>query len=292
MAHEFVQLGDSVVVCGRSTAAVELARAQLSQAIVQSGQRVISMSVDVSRADECDALAAAAVRELGQIDIWINNAGVSQTPRAPLVDTPPETLASVVGCNLLGTLHGCRSALRVMTAQGQGHVFLMDGAGSRGNPTPTSAVYGATKASVPQLCQSLQREAALSGVGVHALSPGMVMTDLLLEGNRDKPRSLRIFNILADNPDTVAAWLVPRIRGAEGNGSYIKYLTPADAIWRFVTSPWRSNRLVTVPTTGIAMHDCAAASKDGEVAVALRGSSACPSPKCERHDRTRPTAGG
>ena len=57
--------------------------------------------------------------------------------------------------------------------------------------------------------------ASRRGVGVHTLSPGMVITDLLLTGNRNA-RALWAFNILAEMPDTVAEYLVPRIRALAG----------------------------------------------------------------------------
>ena len=61
----------------------------------------------------------------------------------------------------------------------------MDGAGADGSPTPRFAAYGATKRSLSQLGKSLEAElkmAAISNVGVHNLSPGMVTTELLMSG--------------------------------------------------------------------------------------------------------------
>jgi len=77
----------------------------------------------------------------------------------------------------------------------------------------------------------------------------MVITDLLLTGNREK-RSLKVFNILAEKPETAAEWLVPRMRGVADKprpGSrYISYLTVPGVVWRFFTAPWRRNRLIKV----------------------------------------------
>lgn len=56
---------------------------------------------------------------------------------------------------------------------------------------------------------------------VHIASPGMVATELLLGGERD-PRAARIINILAEEAEVVAAWMVPRMRGIRGNGRYFK----------------------------------------------------------------------
>ncbi len=56
---------------------------------------------------------------------------------------------------------------------------------------------------------------------VHIASPGMVATELLLGGERDQ-RAAKIINILAEEAEVVAAWMVPRMRGIRGNGKYFK----------------------------------------------------------------------
>ncbi len=61
-------------------------------------------------------------------------------------------------------------------------------------------------------------------VSVHIASPGMVATQLLLGGSKKAPRARKIVNILAEDADTVAAWLVPRMRGVRGNGKYFKWV--------------------------------------------------------------------
>ena len=96
------------------------------------------------------------------VDIWINNAALVQTPRARLVDTPPEQIEAVLGTNLRGALFGSRAAIALMQKQdgGGGAVFNVDGTGSRGNATTNSAAYGASKAAIPQLMATLARETA------------------------------------------------------------------------------------------------------------------------------------
>lgn len=72
--------------------------------------------------------------------------------------------------------------------------------------------------------------AGISSVGVHNLSPGMVLTDLLLKDST--PVARRFFNTLAEEPETVAAALAPRIRGVQGTGRSIAYLSPPSAFLR------------------------------------------------------------
>lgn len=82
---------------------------------------------------------------------------------------------------------------------------------------------GATKAAFPQLAATLGRELDSTHVGVHVLSPGMMLTELLLEGATSANK--QAFNILCEHPETVAAFLVPRVRSAVScglNGTYTK----------------------------------------------------------------------
>lgn len=243
LAHEFLSMGDEVVIASRNASACETAAAKLQQQHPQG--TVLQHSCDVSQPEDVQQLAAFARQQLGQIDIWVNNAGVSQLPKAPLADTSVEEIQQVISTNMLGALLGSKAAMQTMNAQPSGgRIFLIDGAGSRGTATANSATYGSTKAAMPQLLRSLAAEVKQSKVSVHLASPGMVATDLLLKGVSN-PRAAKIVNILAEDPKVVAAWLAPRMRGVAGNGTYFKYLTPLGVLMRFLTARRRRNRFLS-----------------------------------------------
>lgn len=252
LAKEFLALGDNVVISSRRAALVDEVVADLTGQFPKA--KVVGCAADVTSEDSLCALAAFGKQHLGGIDIWINNAGVTQTYKTPVHKTPESVLRAVVDTNLVGTLLGCKVAINAMLEEPQrkGHVFNMDGAGANGMSTPNFAVYGATKAALPQLMKSLVKETAGTNVGIHTLSPGMVLTDLLMSGNRE-PRVLKVFNILAERPRTVAQWLVPRIRAASGSGLYIKFLTAVGAAWRFATFFRRKNRFFDAQ--GVLKHE-------------------------------------
>ena len=238
LAQEFLRYGDKVVVSSRSSERVEAAVAQLKEEFPEG--KIVGLPCDVAVSDDVEALADFAQQQLGTVELWINNAGSTGYEDKKLIDSDPAVLETVVRTNLLGSLLGCRAALRIMLPQGQGHIFNMDGRGADGTATPEMAAYGATKRAIPQLTKSLVKETEGSGVGVHTLSPGMVLTDLLLHDAT--PEVKRIFNILAEKPETVACWLVERAREVEGSGQHIRYLTNAKAAWRFATAWRRKNR--------------------------------------------------
>lgn len=227
LAAGFLRAGDRVVVCSRGSDTAEVTAALSKLRTLGSGA-VFHTCCDVSVPEDVERLGNFVAESLDQnIDCWINNAGQVGT-RGNLIDLPADEVVGVVNTNLLGVLLCSRVAHRIMKERG-GHVFTMDGAGSGGNATASYVAYGATKRAVPQMVSSLSKELKDSTVRFHTLSPGMVLTDLLLSGNENDTKSLQFFNYLAEEPDTVAEDLVPRIRSVvldnRKTNQYIKFLT-------------------------------------------------------------------
>jgi len=94
---------------------------------------------------------------------------------------------------------------------------------------------------------ALVLEAKGSPVIIGAISPGMVMTDLIMEGldrdDPDWPRAKRIFNILADRVETVTPWIAQRVLANTKSGARINWLTSMKAFRRFALSPFRRRNL-------------------------------------------------
>eukprot|EP00879_Flechtneria_rotunda_P023845 GHRR01025253.1.p1 GENE.GHRR01025253.1~~GHRR01025253.1.p1 ORF type:complete len:268 (+),score=73.44 GHRR01025253.1:721-1524(+) len=257
LGQEFLEAGDNVVICARNDGQVQQVVGELQQ---QYGKkRVMGKACNVAKADQVKALADYAQQHLGSIDLWINNAGTNAYKYGPLLESDDEDLEAIVETNVLGVMLCCKEAIRRMKDQpAGGHVFNMDGAGADGNPTPRFAAYGATKRSLAQLGKSLEAElklAKISKVGIHNLSPGMVTTELLMSG-ANTPTAKFFINCLAEEPEEVAAYLVPRIREVPAKSStlgggiasqYIQFLTKPKAysqiIGRLVTGA-RKNRFV------------------------------------------------
>lgn len=245
LAREFLALGDDVAISSRDAAAVQACVQQLQRDF--PGRQVVAAPADAAQPAQVEALAAAALEQLGRIDIWVANAALSAARKVPVTEAPAEELAAIVNANLTGALLAAHAALPRMAPGGK--FFLVDGSGSNGRPTAGNAAYGATKRALVQLKDSLAAEVRGSGVGVHIFSPGMVATGLLLR-YADNPRSARFINILAEDAAVVAKWLVPRLRGVKGTGRYIRFLTMAGVLWRFITSRGRRGRFVAEGPAG------------------------------------------
>ena len=256
IAKEFLALGDTVVVCSRDAARVKETVDELSEL-----GNIFGLATDVTKAADVAKLADYAAKEMGQIDIWVNNAGTNAYTFRPILEQENDNIEEVVMTNMLGVMYCSKEAIRIMRGQNTGgHVFNMDGAGADGGATPRFAAYGATKRSLDQFNKSLRAELSLLGiknVGVHATSPGMVTTELLMAG-ADNRVSKFFINCLAETPETVAEFLVPRMRSVPGQsaqlpipnsfyGNYIRFLTPFKAYsqiaLRIITGR-RKNRFV------------------------------------------------
>lgn len=229
LAEEYMRYGDRVVVTSRRQENVDHAVSMLRG---NGSGRVEGCVCDVSKGDDVERLGNFAVKKFGALDVWINNAG-SVGKRGLLVEEGGEALEEVIGANLLGVMLGCRVAMRIMSERNGGVVWNVDGSGSFGNATPKRTAYGATKRAIPQLMKSLVKETKSmkgSPVSVNTFSPGMVLTDLLLGGDLS-PRTKKIFNFLAEEPDTVAEAMVPKLRKVRGSGGkYYKYL----GVWQVI----------------------------------------------------------
>ena len=210
LARAYALEGASVFIAGRSGASVKAAADQLRL----DGYQVGGMAMDVTDFAQVQALAKAAMREFGQLDIWVNNAGIAG-PYGPTLQVDPEIFQQVVQTNILGVYYGSIVALRRFVDQGQGKLINMLGFGAKG-AAPFQNAYGSSKAWARRFTQSLAQETRTSGVGIFSFSPGMVLTDLLthvevIQGSEPRLKNFPVvLRILAKPPEAVtgkAVWL-------------------------------------------------------------------------------------
>ena len=173
IAEAFAAEGAAVVIAGRSTTAVETAVAGLAA----GGARASGVRCDVAEAAQVQTLAAFALQKHGRFDIWVNNAGVT-APYGPSFAAPPEEFERIVRTNILGLYYGTRAALEHFLPRRTGKLINVLGRGAR-SPAPLQNAYSASKAWVRSFTSALADEYAGSGVGIFALSPGMMRTEML-----------------------------------------------------------------------------------------------------------------
>jgi len=251
LARELLARGCRVVVCGRSAAGVDTAVAELAGGA--GADRVTGLATDVTSRAEVQALWDHAVATFGQVDVWINNAGIS-APRRPFPEVSEETVSAVVSANLIGVTNGCAVALTGLQAQPTGGwIWNMEGFGSGGQKQPGMATYGATKRAVTYLTESLVKETKDGNVKIGFLSPGIVATDLLTDDYDGQPEAFekarKIFNILGDRVETVTPWLAEHLLAAKKNGSRVAWLTTPKAMGRFMTAGFKKRDIFLEPAS-------------------------------------------
>jgi NAD(P)-dependent dehydrogenase (short-subunit alcohol dehydrogenase family) len=165
--------GAHVVVSSRTQPAVDEAVA----GIESMGGSAAGLAADVADPEQVQHLFDFALSTRGRLDVWVNNAGITEGYR-PMDELAPEELAEIVSVNLLGHMYGARVALKHFRSTGRGYLMNMAGRGWKGEATSHTAAYAATKTAIASLTRSLAAENKdVAGISVNAIVPGMVDTD-------------------------------------------------------------------------------------------------------------------
>jgi NAD(P)-dependent dehydrogenase (short-subunit alcohol dehydrogenase family) len=143
--------------------------------VADTGGRIIGTHLDVADSASIVACADQAVRELGGLDIWVNNAGIY--PSAPLLDMTDEAWDTVLDVNLRGSFVGAREAARRMADAGHGGVIIniASTAGYQAGG-PGVAHYVSSKHAVRGLTKSLAVELGPLGIRALAVAPTLIET--------------------------------------------------------------------------------------------------------------------
>ncbi len=209
IARAFAAAGDTVAVHHRDSAGLA---AQLVADLPGTGHPVVQ--ADLAHADQVAAMVAAAVDGLGGLDVLVNNAGIF-TAHPPL-DTDwlawQQAWSQTLAVNLTAPAHAVFCGLPHLVAAGGGAVVNV---GSRGafRGEPDCPAYGASKAGLHALGQSLALSLAPHGISVATVAPGFVDTDMaaeLLAGpTGDSIRAQSPFNRVATADEVAGAvlWL-------------------------------------------------------------------------------------
>src|SRR5271169_1742751 len=199
IAEAALAAGNSVVAGARRTE-------ELTPLVVQYGERVKPVKLDVR--DEAAAKAAVqlAVDTFGRLDVLVNNAGYGQI--APFEQMSAEDFQAVVDTCFYGVVYTTRAAVPVMRKQKSGHIFQVSSVGGRlagaGN-TP----YHAAKWAVGGFSDSLAMEVAPFGIKVCTLEPGGIRTNWARRAGQNAPE------LLPDYEPSVGA-ILKMLRSLEG----------------------------------------------------------------------------
>jgi NADP-dependent 3-hydroxy acid dehydrogenase YdfG len=139
------------------------------------GGNAVALQLDVTDRSSFEAFLDGAEKELGPVDVLINNAGIM--PVGPFEKETDETAKLMVDINLHGVIYGCKLALERMIPRGSGHIVnIASQAGKAG--IPGGATYSATKHAVVGLSEAIRLENRDRGIEVSCVMPAVVNTEL------------------------------------------------------------------------------------------------------------------
>lgn len=164
--------GADLAVCATAREGLEQTQRDASAL----GRKVVAAACDVGSPAEVESFLALALRELGRVDVLVNNAGIAQ--RAPLAEMSDADFDRVLRVNLSGPFYLARRLVPGMVERRWGRIVNVSSiSGALGSPRMAS--YCASKWGLNGLTQSMAEEFRGAGVMVCAVLPGSVDTDML-----------------------------------------------------------------------------------------------------------------
>jgi NAD(P)-dependent dehydrogenase (short-subunit alcohol dehydrogenase family) len=178
IAEEYVREGAHVVICARDGKLIESTGKELEE-LAAADQRILTCTCDVSAAEQVETLFEEIERELGTLDVLVNNAGV-YGPKGSSETVDFAGWRRAIEINLFGTFLPARIAIRQMKQKGRGKIINLSGGGAT-SPMPRISAYAASKAAVVRLTETLAEELREFSIDVNAVAPGALNTRLLDE---------------------------------------------------------------------------------------------------------------
>ncbi|MHB9852257.1 SDR family oxidoreductase [Streptomyces krungchingensis] len=208
-AFAFAEAGARVVAVDRDA---ESAARTVEMSRLIGSPEAWAETVDVSDEQAMEKLAEKVATEYGVVDVLVNNAGIGLS--GSFLDTTSEDWKKVLDVNLWGVIHGCRLFGKQMAERGQGGHIVNTASAAAYQPSKALPAYSTSKAAVLMLSECLRAELAGQGIGVSAVCPGFVNTNITStarfagvdaeEEKRRQKKSARLYGLRNYPPEKVA----------------------------------------------------------------------------------------
>jgi NAD(P)-dependent dehydrogenase (short-subunit alcohol dehydrogenase family) len=170
MAGVFAQHGARVAI-------LDLNEEAAAAAAKEIGQPHIGLGCDVTKRQDCERAAQAVVQSLGQIDVLVNNAGITQPLK--FMDIQSENYEAVTDVSLRGSLYMSQAVVPYMRSRKSGSIVMVSSVSAqRGGGIFGGPHYSAAKAGVLGLGKAMARELGADNIRVNSVTPGLIQTDI------------------------------------------------------------------------------------------------------------------
>ncbi|TRX55028.1 SDR family NAD(P)-dependent oxidoreductase [Thalassomonas sp. M1454] len=246
MARAFFKRGFNVVLSDLNIQA--LTQCKISICGDANHQQIHSITCDVTKPEQVQALWQQAIDKFGKIDYWINNAGLGATNKT-IAESDLTQLLRINDVNINGVVIGTHVALNRMKAQGGGRIYNTAGMGENGFTRATMVSYGTTKRAVGYFSNGVAKEQQDTNVAIGWLNPGMVITPMVINDakamgeKRWRAEGRVMFRLFGQSAENCGEELVKRIVRDKGNGTFIKLLPTYKMIWGFCFNWFKQDKL-------------------------------------------------
>ena len=177
----------AAVVC----ADIDMAAAQATAEGIAAGQkRALAVPVDVGDLSQIDAMVKRAIAEYGQIDIVVNNAGVTRS--ADIMDLTEADWDRIHRVNAKGVFFCLQRVAREMIARRSGRIINIASIAGKGFRATSNAAYAASKGAVISLTYTASQQLAKHNINVNAICPGVTLTPLVSAMFIERARTLGV----------------------------------------------------------------------------------------------------
>ncbi|NQU39740.1 MAG: glucose 1-dehydrogenase [Lentisphaerae bacterium] len=172
------------------------------------GPQARAYGTDVSDVGQIHQLVEDVVKDMGRIDVLVNNAGIC--PRLPFIDSTEANWDTLLNVNAKSQYFMMQAVCPVMKAQGGGRIINMASTSGRVGAFANASIYSGTKGAIVMFSKSVAREVAADNILINCVAPGCIATDMITDLPAEKREALceQIPLKRLGTPEEVAALVV------------------------------------------------------------------------------------
>jgi NAD(P)-dependent dehydrogenase (short-subunit alcohol dehydrogenase family) len=171
VAYAFAREGAHVVLAARTASVLD----EVALGVRRRTRKALCVPTDISKADECERLVRATMREFGRIDVLVNNAFLTH-PWGPIETANFDDWRKILDVNLFGSLRLSQQVIPHMKTQGGGSIVMVNTMSLR-VIEPNVGGYASSKGALMTATQTLAKEVGPHGIRVNSVVPGYIWSE-------------------------------------------------------------------------------------------------------------------